>query len=62
MSDDIIRISDYERRSREPDAVSPRDPADAAVIAFPKPMVRHEDGGGSLRIRPGVWPELCLER
>jgi hypothetical protein len=32
---DIIRISDYERRSASPDAVSPRDPADADVIILP---------------------------
>jgi hypothetical protein len=35
MSDNVVRIADYERRSREPDAVSPRDPVDAAVIVLP---------------------------
>ena len=41
---DIIRISDYERRSRHPDAVSPRDPCDADVIIFP--VVRTERVAG----------------
>jgi len=32
---DIIRIQDYERKSKSPDAAQPRDPADADVIVLP---------------------------
>jgi hypothetical protein len=35
MSENVVRICDYERRSREPDAVAPRDPVEADVIALP---------------------------
>lgn len=28
----IIRFADYEQKSRNPDAVSPRDPSDSALI------------------------------
>ena len=28
----IIRFADYEQRSKNPDAVSPRNPADSAVV------------------------------
>jgi hypothetical protein len=35
MVDNVIRIQDYERRSKTPDAVSTRNPCDADVIAFP---------------------------
>lgn len=31
----VIRICDYERRSREPDAQAERDPANASVIILP---------------------------
>lgn len=34
-AENILRFSDYERRSRNPDAVSPRDLADADVIVLP---------------------------
>lgn len=37
MPGQVIRFSDYERR--EPDAVQPRDPADACVIIV-LPMIR----------------------
>jgi hypothetical protein len=39
---DVIRIADYERR--DPDAVSPRDPADSAIIII-LPVVRIERFG-----------------
>jgi hypothetical protein len=32
MSENVIRFPDVDRKSRNPDAVSPRDPADSAVI------------------------------
>jgi hypothetical protein len=32
VSENVIRICDYDRRSREPDAVSPRNPVEAYVI------------------------------
>jgi len=32
MTAKVIRFSDYERRGRDADAVSARDPADSAVI------------------------------
>lgn len=35
MTDNVIRFADYERKSRDADAVSPRDPCDAAVIVLP---------------------------
>ncbi len=35
MSKNVIRIADYERKSRNADAVQPRDPADADVIILP---------------------------
>jgi hypothetical protein len=35
MSNKILRISDYDRKSRNPDAVSPRDPCDATIIILP---------------------------
>jgi hypothetical protein len=31
----VIRLIDFERRSREPDAAQPRNPADAEVIVLP---------------------------
>ena len=38
MTGNVIRIADYERRSRNPDAATPRYPADADVIILP--MIR----------------------
>jgi phosphatidylserine decarboxylase len=35
MSDNVIRFCDYDKRSREPDAVQPRDPCDATIIILP---------------------------
>lgn len=35
MTDNVIRISDAERKSRNPDAATPRDPCDADVIILP---------------------------
>lgn len=35
MPDNVIRICDHERKSREPDAVAPRDPCDATIIILP---------------------------
>lgn len=32
---EIIRIADYERRSKNPDSAQPRDPVDADVIILP---------------------------
>ena len=48
----IIRISDYDRRSRNPDAVSPRDPADADVIVLP--VVRIERGADDAKREPDM--------
>jgi hypothetical protein len=39
MNENVIRFDDYERKSRNPDAVSPRNPADSAVIII-LPMIR----------------------
>ena len=41
MTEKVVRIMDYERRSKEPDACAPRDPGDAAVIVV-LPVVRVE--------------------
>lgn len=41
MTEQVIRFSDYEKHSREPDACEPRDPADATIIIMP--------AGGRLR-------------
>ena len=38
---EVIRFSDYERKSRDADAVSPRDPADSAIIIV-LPVIRLE--------------------
>jgi hypothetical protein len=35
MEDNVVRIADYERKSKDADAVSPRNPADADVIRLP---------------------------
>lgn len=43
MGENIIRLSDYEKRSRNPDAVSPRNPADAEIIILP--VIRIERHG-----------------
>ena len=37
----IIRFADYEQRSKNPDAVSPRDPADSAIVIV-LPVIRVE--------------------
>jgi hypothetical protein len=37
----VVRFSDYEKRSRDPHAVSPRNPSDTAVIVV-LPVVRTE--------------------
>lgn len=42
MPGKVIRLCDYERRSRNPDAVSPRDPADAAQIIILPVFVPHD--------------------
>jgi hypothetical protein len=42
MSENVVRFSDYERKSRDADAVSPRDPSDAVIIILPTvPIERH---------------------
>lgn len=46
MFDNVIRICDYERRSKNPDAVQPRDPCEADVIALP--VVRTERNGSEV--------------
>jgi hypothetical protein len=35
VSGNVIRFSDYEKKSREPDSEGPRNPADADVIVLP---------------------------
>ena len=47
MSETVIRICDYERRSRNADACAPRDPCDADVIALP--VIRIERHGNVVR-------------
>lgn len=37
----VLRFCDYDKKSREPDALGPRDPADTAVIII-LPMIRKE--------------------
>ena len=44
----VVRFADYERRSRNPDAVSPRDPSESAVIII-LPVIRRFDGGPAPR-------------
>lgn len=36
MTDNVVRLVDYERKSRNPDAAQPRNPADADVIKLPR--------------------------
>lgn len=36
---EIIRFADYEQRSKNPDAISPRNPADSAIVII-LPVVR----------------------
>jgi len=43
MNENVIRICDYERRSREPDAAQPRNTCEADVIAFPVQRSRDVD-------------------
>jgi hypothetical protein len=49
----VIRFADYEQKSRNPDAVSPRDPADSAVVIV-LPMIRVERTDEERRREP-VW-------
>jgi hypothetical protein len=35
MTENVVRFADYEKRSKQPDAAQPRDPADADVIVLP---------------------------
>ena len=35
MNETVVRIIDFERRSREPDAVPVRDPSEATIIVLP---------------------------
>jgi hypothetical protein len=35
----VIRFADYEQKSRNPDAVSPRNPADSAIVII-LPVIR----------------------
>jgi len=46
VSGNVIRFSDYEKKSREPDSEGPRNPADADVIVLP--VIRVEGG-------PVIW-------
>ena len=43
MSETVIRICDYERRSRDADACAPRDPCDADVIAMPARPISYDN-------------------
>ncbi len=36
MTEKVVRFSDYEKRSRNPDAIGPRDPCEADIIEFPR--------------------------
>lgn len=42
MPNKIIRLSDYESRSRNPDSIQPRNPADANVIVLPREERDHD--------------------
>lgn len=35
MEDNVVRFADYKRRSKNPDAMQPRDPVEADVIVLP---------------------------
>ena len=39
MNEKVVRIIDFERRSREPDAVPGRDPSEATIIIMPRVRV-----------------------
>jgi hypothetical protein len=41
MTENVVRFADYEKRSKQPDAAQPRDPADAAIIIV-LPAIRIE--------------------
>lgn len=38
----VVRIIDYEKRSREPDALGPRDPTEADAVIIFLPVIRIE--------------------
>lgn len=56
-ADKILRFSDYERRSRNPDAVPLRDPADADVIMLP--VVRIERSAPREPDMRNVYTRAC---
>jgi hypothetical protein len=35
MTDNVVRFCDFEKRSKQPDAASPRDPCEADIIILP---------------------------
>lgn len=39
MSENVVRFADYEQKSRNADAVSPRNPVDSAVVII-LPVIR----------------------
>jgi hypothetical protein len=43
----IIRFADYEQRSKNPDAVSPRNPVDSAIVII-LPVIRRFNPDGPL--------------
>lgn len=43
----VIRFSDYEKRSRNPDAAGPRDPCEADVIVMPVVRIERDDDAPS---------------
>lgn len=56
-ADKILRFSDYERRSRNSDAVSPRDLAGADVIVLP--IVRTERSAPREPDMRNVYTRAC---
>jgi len=46
MSDNIIRLADYERKSRNPDVIPLRNPADSAIVVV-LPVIRVERAPGA---------------
>jgi hypothetical protein len=45
VSENVVRLADYERKSRDCDAISPRDPADSALIII-LPVIRSLNAPG----------------
>ncbi len=52
MPDNVIRIADYERRSRDPDAHPCRDPSSATIIILPVVKIEPYDLTAPEKRRP----------